>query len=68
MSSEGTWSSIENAVATYSLKTSLILKWVDDGSVHAEQPDTRFMRIAIDDLKHKIQHTKKSKKDFLDSD
>jgi hypothetical protein len=68
MSSEAIWTSIENAVATYSLETSLILKWVDDGSVCAEQPDTRFMRIRVDDLKQKIQHVKKSNKDFLDSD
>jgi hypothetical protein len=68
MSSETTWSSLENAVATYNLETSLILKWVDDGSICAEHHDTRSMRVKVDDLIQKIKHVKKSKQDFLDCD
>jgi hypothetical protein len=68
MSTETTWSSLENAVATYSLETSLILKWVNDGSINAEHHDTRSMRVKIDDLIKKIQHVKKSKQEFLDYD
>jgi hypothetical protein len=68
MSSETTWTSLENAVATYCLETSLILKWVDDGSICAEHHETRLMRVNIDDLSQKIQHVKKSKQDFLDCD
>ena len=68
MSTETTWSSLENAVATYSLETSLILKWVNDGSITAEHHDTRSMRVKIDDLIQKIQHVKKSKQEFLDCD
>ena len=68
MSSETPWTSLENAVATYCLETSLILKWVDDGSICAEHHDTRLMRVKVDDLIHKIQHVKKSKQEFLDCD
>lgn len=68
MSYETTWTSLENAVATYCLETELILKWVDDGSICAEHHDTRSMRVKVDDLIHKIQHVKKSKQDFLDCD
>ena len=68
MSSETTWTSLENAVATYCLETSLILKWVDDGSICAEHHDTRSMRVKVDDLIQKIQHVKKSKQEFLDCD
>ena len=68
MSSEITWTSIENAVATYCLETSLVLKWVDDGSICAEHHDTRSMRVKVDDLIHKIQHVKKSESEFLDCD
>ena len=68
MSSETTWTSLENAVAIYCLETSLILKWVDDGSICAEHQDTRSMRVKVDDLIQIIQHDKKSKQDFLDCD
>jgi hypothetical protein len=65
MSSETTWTSLENAVATYCLETSLILKWVDDGSITAEHHDTRSMRVKVDDLIEKIQHVKKQNKNSL---
>jgi len=68
MSSETTWTTLENATATYCLETSLILKWVDDGSISAEHHDTRSMRVRVDDLIQKIQHVTKSKQDFLDCD
>jgi hypothetical protein len=68
MSSETTWTSLENAVATYCVETSLILKWVDDGSITAEHHDTRLMRVRVDDLIQKMQHVKKSDQDFLDCD
>ena len=68
MSSETTWTSLENVVATYCLETTLILKWVDDGSISAEHHDTRSMRVKVDDLIHKIRHVKKLRQDFLDCD
>jgi len=68
MSSETTWTSLENAVATYCLETSLILKWVDDGSICAEHHDTRSMRVRVDDLVQKLQHENKTKQDFIDCD
>ena len=68
MSSETTWTSLENVVATYCLETTLILKWVDDGSISAEHHDTRSMRVKVDDLIQKIRHVKKLRQDFLDCD
>lgn len=56
MSSETNWTSIEHAVATYGLESSLILKWADEGLISAEHHDTRSMRVKEDDLVHKIQH------------
>ncbi|MBL0226078.1 MAG: MerR family transcriptional regulator [Geobacteraceae bacterium] len=68
MPSETAWTSLENVAATYCLETSLILKWVNDGSICAEHHNTRSMRVKVDDLIQKIQHVKKLKQDFLDCD
>jgi hypothetical protein len=68
MSSETTWTSLENAVAKYCLETSLILKWVDDGSICAEHHNTGLMRVKVDDLIQKIRHVNKSKQEFRDCD
>lgn len=68
MSSEITWSTLESAVTKYCLETSVILKWVEEGSVCADQPDTRAMRINIDDLERRVQFEKKSTQDFRDCD
>jgi hypothetical protein len=53
MSSENSWTSIENAVETFNLETSQILKWVDEGSITAQHHDTRSMRVRVDDLTQK---------------
>ncbi|MBL0224681.1 MAG: MerR family transcriptional regulator [Geobacteraceae bacterium] len=50
-----TWYTIEEAAAKYGLKTSLILKWVEEGLIRSEQDDTRAMRINSDDLELKVQ-------------
>jgi hypothetical protein len=68
MSSETAWTSLENAATTFALETSLILKWVDDGSICAEHHYTRSMRVKVDDLIQKIRHVTKSKQDFVDCD
>jgi hypothetical protein len=53
MSSENSWTSIENAVETFNLETSQILKWVDEGSITAQHHDTRSMRVRVDGLTQK---------------
>lgn len=50
-----TWYTPEDAAAKYCLETSLILKWVEEGVVRAEQDGTRTVRINIDDLDLKVQ-------------
>lgn len=50
-----TWYTLEEAAAKYSLEKSLILKWVDEGLVRAEQAGKRVVRINIDDLELKVQ-------------
>jgi hypothetical protein len=50
-----TWYTIEQANSTFSLETALILKWVEEGAVRAEQPDTRKMQVNVDDLELKIR-------------
>ena len=50
-----TWSRIEDAAAKYSLDVPLILKWVEEGVVRAEQDGKRVVRVHIDDLELKMQ-------------
>jgi len=50
-----TWYTLEEAAAKYSLEKSLILRWVDEGLVRAEQSGKRVVRINIDDLELKVQ-------------
>lgn len=55
MAQETTWYTIEQANSKFSLETALILKWVEEGVVRAEQPDTRKMQVNADDLELKIR-------------
>jgi excisionase family DNA binding protein len=50
-----TWYTIEEAAAKYCLKTSQILKWIEEGLIRSEQDDTRAMRINSDDLALNVQ-------------
>ncbi|MDA8430329.1 MAG: MerR family transcriptional regulator [Geobacteraceae bacterium] len=50
-----TWCGIEEAAAKYSLDVSLILKWVEEGVVRAEQVGKRVVRVHVDDLELKMQ-------------
>ncbi len=49
-----TWYTLGEAVAKYSLDTSLILKWADEGVVRSENTDTRIMQVNVDDLELKV--------------
>lgn len=49
------WITIEEAAAKYSLNKSLILKWVDEGVVRAEETDHKVMRINVADLELEVQ-------------
>lgn len=50
-----TWSTIEEAAAKYSLDKSLILKWVDEGVVRAEEVDHKIVRVNVADLELEVQ-------------
>jgi uncharacterized membrane protein len=50
-----TWYTLEEATAKYCLETSLILKWVDEGVIRAEQADNQIMRVNVDDLEIRVQ-------------
>jgi hypothetical protein len=54
MSLGKTWYTLGDATAKYSLDTSMILKWAEEGVVRAEQADTRQMQINADDLELKV--------------
>ena len=50
-----TWFTLEEAVSKYCLEEPLILKWVDEGLIRAEESAGRVVRINIDDLELKVQ-------------
>jgi hypothetical protein len=54
MSLGKTWYTLEDATSKYSLDTSMILKWADEGVVRAEHADTRQMQVNADDLELKV--------------
>jgi hypothetical protein len=68
MSPETSWCSIENAVENFCVETSRILKWVEDGSIRSEQPDSRMMRIKVVDLERMVQYEKKCDQAFRNCD
>ena len=49
-----TWYTLGEAASKYSLDTSSILKWTEEGLVRAERADTRSMQVNIDDLELKV--------------
>ena len=50
-----TWYTLEEAAAKYCLEKSLILKWVEEGVVRAEQADNQLVRVNVDDIELKVQ-------------
>jgi hypothetical protein len=54
MSLGTTWYTLGEAASKYSLNTSLILKWADEGLVRSEQADTRSMQVNVDDIELKL--------------
>ncbi|NVN90077.1 MAG: MerR family transcriptional regulator [Desulfuromonadales bacterium] len=51
------WYTVEQANAKYCLEASLILKWVEQGVVRAEQADTRKMQVNAKDLEQKVRES-----------
>lgn len=49
------WSTIEEAAVKYSLDKALILKWIDDGVVRAEEDDHKVVRVNVADLELEVQ-------------
>lgn len=55
MSFAKTWYTLEEAVEKYGLEKGMILKWVDEGVVRAEEADKKVVRVNVDDLELKVQ-------------
>jgi hypothetical protein len=49
------WITIEEAAAKYSLDRALLLKWVDEGLVRAEEADHKIVRVNVADLELEVQ-------------
>jgi hypothetical protein len=49
------WYTVEQANTKFCLDTSVILKWVEQGVVRAEQLDTRNMQLNAADLEQKVR-------------
>jgi hypothetical protein len=49
------WCTIEEAIAKYSLEESLILKWVEEGVVRAEEVDHKIVRVNVADIELEVQ-------------
>ena len=55
-----TWYTIEEAAGKYCVDGSVILNWVEEGVVRAEQQGKRVMRVNADDLELKMQEKTRS--------
>jgi hypothetical protein len=55
MSFEKTWYSLNEAIEKFGLEKGLILKWIEDGLVRAEEIDGKVERVNGDDLDLKVQ-------------
>ena len=49
------WCTIEEAIAKYSMEESLILKWVEEGVVRAEEVDHKIVRVNVADIELEVQ-------------
>lgn len=49
------WITIEEAAAKYSLDKALLLKWVNEGVVRAEEAQHKVARINVADLELEVQ-------------
>lgn len=49
------WVTIEEAAAKYNLDKTLILKWVDEGVVRAEEADNKVISVNVADLELEVQ-------------
>ncbi len=58
MSSEITWYPLEKVVEKYCLESALVLKWAEEGLIRTELPDTRMMRVKVEDIERKVQQRK----------
>ena len=55
MSLSKTWYTTEKAAEKFGLERSLILRWVEEGLVRAEESGRKVVRVNIDDLELKVQ-------------
>lgn len=55
MSIAKTWYTLEEAADKFGLEEGVILKWVEDGVVRAEEVDKKVVRVNVDDVELKVQ-------------
>jgi hypothetical protein len=55
MSLGKTWYTLEEAAGKYSLDSTVILKWVNEGVVRAEEQGKKVLQVNADDIELKLQ-------------
>ena len=55
MSFAKTWYTPEEAAEKFGLEEAMILGWVEDGLVRAEEAGKRVVRVNVDDIELKVQ-------------
>lgn len=55
MSLAKTWYTLEEATQKFGLEQGMILQWVEDGLVRAEEAGKKVVRVNVDDVELKVQ-------------
>lgn len=55
MSIAKTWYTLDEAAEKFGLEQGMILSWVEDGLVRAEEAGKKVVRVNVDDIELKVQ-------------